>query len=105
MCSYLHIEQVYLSTISSSSGMYVGEYFGDFPLMVFIPHKFVVTSAFQAERKSYPVRWIIVVITVLSTLLLLIFCLVFYDRSNGFFRRQADKEAASKEKKNHLGKE
>ena len=71
----------------------------------FIPHKFVVTSAFQAERKSYPVRWIIVVITVLSTLLLLIFCLVFYDRSNGFFRRQADKEAASKEKKNHLGKE
>ena len=43
----------------------------------FIPHKFVVTSAFKAERKSYPVRWLIVVITVLSTFLLLIFCIVF----------------------------
>ena len=59
----------------------------------FIPHKFVVTSAFQAERKSYPVRWLIVVITVLSTFLLLIFCIVFYDRSKGFFRHEAEKES------------
>ena len=59
----------------------------------FIPHKFVVTSAFQAERKSYPVRWLIVVITVLSTFLLLIFCIVFYDRSKDFFRREAEKNS------------
>ena len=71
----------------------------------FIPHKFVVTSAFQAERKSYPVRWIIVVVTVMSTFLLLIFCIVFYDRSKGFFRLEAEKEAASKEKTKHLRKE
>ena len=64
----------------------------------FIPHKFVVTSAFKAERKSYPIRWIIVVVTVLSTFLLLIFCIVFYDRSKGFFRREADKKAATKGK-------
>ena len=64
----------------------------------YIPHKFVVTSAFQAERKSYPVRWIIVVITVLSTLLLLIFCIVAYDRSKGFFRHMAETEAAKKRK-------
>jgi hypothetical protein len=57
----------------------------------FIPHKFVVTSAFQAERKSYPVRWIIVVITVLSTFLLLIFSIIFYDRSKGFFRQATGK--------------
>ena len=60
-----------------------------------VPRKFVVTSAFQAERKSYPVRWIIVVITLLSTLLLLIFCIVAYDRSKGFFRRKAETEAAT----------
>ena len=60
-----------------------------------IPHKFVVTSAFQAERKSYPVRWIIVVVTVLSTFLLLIFCIVSYDRSKDFFRREAETKAAS----------
>ncbi|MBQ6771909.1 MAG: hypothetical protein IJP44_13165 [Bacteroidales bacterium] len=70
----------------------------------FIPHKFVVTSAFQAERKSYPVRWIIVVVTVLSTFLLLIFCIVAYDRSKGFFRREAEKEAAKK-KREHLEKD
>ena len=71
----------------------------------YIPHKFVVTSAFQAERKSYPVRWIIVVVTVLSTFLLLIFCIVFYDRSKGFFRREAEKESAKKNKGKHLEKE
>ena len=70
----------------------------------FIPHKFVVTSAFQAERKSYPVRWIILVFTVLSTFLLLIFCIVVYDRSKDFFRHEAEKEAASKKKK-HLRKD
>ena len=60
-----------------------------------IPRKFVVTSAFQAERKSYPVRWIIVVVTVLSTFLLLIFCIVAYDRSHHFFRHKAEEGAAS----------
>jgi len=62
----------------------------------YIPHKFVVTSAFQAERKSYPVRWIIVVVTVLSTFMLLILCIVIYDRSKGFFHREAETKAASK---------
>ena len=64
----------------------------------YVPRKFVVTSAFQAERKSYPVRWLIVVITVLSTFLLLIFCIVFYDRSKGFFRREAEANSAKKAK-------
>ncbi len=71
----------------------------------FIPHKFVVTSAFKAERKSYPIRWIIVVVTVLSTFLLLIFCIVIRDRSKGFFRQEADKKAASKGKGGTQAKE
>ena len=62
----------------------------------YVPRKFVVTSAFQAERKSYPVRWLIVVITILSTFLLLIFCIVFYDRSKGFFRCEAETNSAGK---------
>ena len=61
----------------------------------FIPHKFVVTSAFKAERKSFPIRWIIVVVTVLSTFLLLIFCIIFYDRSKGFFRRETEKSSVA----------
>ena len=70
----------------------------------YIPHKFVVTSAFQAERKSYPVRWIIVVVTVLSTFLLLIFCIVFYDRSKDFFRREAEKKSVAKSPQNKENK-
>ena len=70
-----------------------------------IPHKFVVTSAFQAERKSYPVRWVIVVITILSTFLLLLFCIVIYDRSKGFFRQAADKDSVdNKTRKRPVGK-
>ena len=64
-----------------------------------VPRKFVVTSAFQAERKSYPVRWIILLVTVLSTFLLLILCIVAYDRSRGFFQSKAEEGAANQTQK------
>ncbi|MDY0343990.1 MAG: hypothetical protein RBR28_10485 [Lentimicrobium sp.] len=35
-----------------------------------LPQKFVVESAYKAERKSYPVRWIIVLVSTLSALML-----------------------------------
>lgn len=35
-----------------------------------LPQKFVVESAYKAERKSYPVRWIIVVVSMLSAIML-----------------------------------
>lgn len=35
-----------------------------------LPHKFVVSSAYKAEKKSYPIRWLIVLITLLSALFL-----------------------------------
>lgn len=37
-----------------------------------IPHKFVVNEAKAAEKKSYPVRWLIVVVSTFSTMLLAI---------------------------------
>lgn len=54
-----------------------------------IPHKFVVTSAFKAEHKSYPIRWIIVTVTVISTFLLLLLLLAVLDRYGIFFRGKA----------------
>lgn len=54
-----------------------------------IPHKFVVTSAFKAEHKDYPIRWIIVLLTVAATFLLLIILMALLDRYGGFFRQQA----------------
>ena len=60
-----------------------------------VPHKFVVTSAFQAEHKTYPVRWIIVVVTLLATFLLILILLGLFDRYGSFFR---DKAAGAPEK-------
>lgn len=35
-----------------------------------LPQKFVVSNAFPAEKKSYPVRWIIVLVSTITTLLM-----------------------------------
>lgn len=37
-----------------------------------LPHKFIVSSAYKAEKKSYPIRWLIVLISTLSALFLAI---------------------------------
>jgi hypothetical protein len=34
-----------------------------------LPHKFIVNSAFPAEKKKYPIRWLIVVVSTLSAFL------------------------------------
>lgn len=80
-----------------------------------LPQKFVVNSAYQAEKKSYPVRWIIVVITTLSSLLLAILVLIIIENfarikkkslsiklwsfDNLAFLNQDDKKKKKKKKK------
>ena len=44
-----------------------------------LPQKFIVNSAFKAERKSYPVRWLIVLITTLSSLLFTVLVLIAFE--------------------------
>ncbi|HXC04247.1 MAG TPA: hypothetical protein VNZ86_05800 [Bacteroidia bacterium] len=51
-----------------------------------IPHKFIVNNAFPAEKKSYPVRWIIVAGSTFSTLLIAVICIIILD-SIGRFRK------------------
>ncbi len=45
-----------------------------------LPHTFIVSDAYKAEKKSYPVRWLIVVISVLATFFLsvIIFGIIEY---------------------------
>lgn len=45
-----------------------------------LPHKFVVTSAFEAEQKSYPIRWLILLVTVFSTLFLTVIVLIVLEQ-------------------------
>lgn len=44
-----------------------------------LPTKFVVNKAVKAEKKSYPVRWLIVVVSTFSTFILSLLFLVIYD--------------------------
>jgi len=44
-----------------------------------LPSKFVVDKAYKAERKSYPIRWLIVVISTLSVFLLSIMTLIIIE--------------------------
>ena len=53
-----------------------------------LPHKFVVNRAYPAEKKSYPIRWLIVLISTLSAFMLA--ALVILIRDNvGRLTRQA----------------
>ncbi len=44
-----------------------------------IPHKFIVNHAVKAEKKSYPIRWLIVLITTVSTFLLSVIFIIFIE--------------------------
>lgn len=45
-----------------------------------IPQKFIVERAFIAEKKAYPIRWLIVFTSTLSVMLLSILALAFFDK-------------------------
>lgn len=45
----------------------------------FLPQKFIVNSAFIAEKKSYPIRWIIMLISILSSLFITIILLIIIE--------------------------
>jgi len=44
-----------------------------------LPQTFIVDRAFPAEKKTYPIRWVIVAVSLLSTLLLTAFVLIVID--------------------------
>lgn len=44
-----------------------------------LPQKFVVNSAFKAEKKAYPIRWIIVLVSTVSAILLAILILIIIE--------------------------
>jgi uncharacterized protein involved in exopolysaccharide biosynthesis len=55
-----------------------------------IPHKFIVNNAFPAEKKSYPVRWMIVAGSTSSAILIAIICIIIIDSLNRF--RKSEKQ-------------
>jgi uncharacterized protein involved in exopolysaccharide biosynthesis len=49
-----------------------------------LSQKFIVSNAFPAEKKSYPIRWLIVVISVLSSLLIAIVSILIVENIRQF---------------------
>lgn len=47
-----------------------------------IPHKFVVTKAYVADKHVYPVRWLIVTVTFLATLIMITIILAAFEYSD-----------------------
>lgn len=45
-----------------------------------LPHKFVVTNAYEAEKKAYPIRWLIMLIAVFSTLSLGLIVIIAFEK-------------------------
>jgi hypothetical protein len=45
-----------------------------------LPNKYIVNSAEKAERKSYPIRWLIVTVSLFSTFLFSLILLIILDR-------------------------
>ncbi len=53
-----------------------------------LPQKFVVNSAYPAEKKSYPVRWIIVLVSTLSAFILGVIILAVLDSVSGYSKKK-----------------
>jgi len=52
-----------------------------------IPQKFIVESAYKAERKAYPLVWVIVLLSTLGTLLAGMLVIFMVERSPDFLRK------------------
>ncbi len=44
-----------------------------------LPHKFIVNSAYPAEKKSYPIRWLIVVVSTIATFIISLLAMLVID--------------------------
>ena len=52
-----------------------------------IPQKFIVENAYKAERKAYPIVWIIVLLSVIGSLLAGMLTIFFVERSPDFLQK------------------
>jgi hypothetical protein len=46
-----------------------------------LPHKFIVNKAVEAEKKSYPIRWLIVVVSVFCAFIIALISILIIERS------------------------
>lgn len=59
-----------------------------------LPHKFVVNSAYKAEKKSYPIRWLIVVISTFASFFVAMLIFAFVEVFSGNIEFNVKKKAS-----------
>lgn len=52
-----------------------------------LPHKFIVNKAFAAEKKSYPIRWLIVTVSAFASLLIALLAIVVIENLGNFKKK------------------
>lgn len=62
-----------------------------------LPHTFVINTAYNAEKKSYPIRWLIVVVSTVAALLLAIIIFSILDLFNGKLGEDIKKKNSDEE--------
>jgi hypothetical protein len=45
-----------------------------------LQHKFIVNRATPSEKKAYPIRWLIVVVSTIATFVMIVIILILYDQ-------------------------
>ncbi len=50
----------------------------------YLPQKFIVNYAYKAEEKSYPVRWLIVLVSTISSLILAVIILIILEKISAY---------------------
>ena len=48
-----------------------------------LPHTFVINTAYKAEKKTYPIRWLIVVVSTIASLFLAVILFSLIDLFSG----------------------
>jgi len=49
-----------------------------------LPQKFIVSDAFKAEKKSYPIRWLIVLVSTVSALFMTVIVIMVYEKITAY---------------------
>jgi capsular polysaccharide biosynthesis protein len=49
-----------------------------------LPQKFVVSDAFKAEKKSYPIRWLIILVSTLASLFLAVIVIIVQEKISAY---------------------
>jgi capsular polysaccharide biosynthesis protein len=50
----------------------------------YLPQKFIVNNAYKAEEKAYPVRWLIMLVSALSSLILAVIILIIIEKISAY---------------------